>query len=262
MRNILLIAILFLVCSCSKYQYLKLSSATMKQTQTNEFVAENDSFRVVYKFWGQDGPVQIAVVNKSVTDLQVDWKKSWFITKKNKYRTLYTPKKRTGKLNYDDAGAPGGVISGFEIISPARSPELVLKNNGINKVSLDLFGKGFLRSGGHKKRREQVILSDMTARMIKKADFSSQNSPYRFRILLSLAVPGKPDQPIVIDNSFYVSELVAAKVAPEHLPELGDRVLVQKPTFTGAVLTGVGTVVGVVAVLIIKGWLESLGSED
>jgi hypothetical protein len=262
MRRIVLptLAISLFLISCSKYQYLKVSSDNMRQGQTNEFIAENDSFRVVYKFNGADGPVEIAIVNKLGIDLQVDWDRSFFI-RKEKYRPLYTPSKRRKNKKAEKRGDTDNILEQNEKILRSQSIELVPRRSSLNKESFDLFKKGFLKTGGHKLVRERIRL-DGISRKTKKGSFSGNNSPFHFRLLLTLSAQGKPEQSIVVDNSFYISELLFAKISPERLPELEGRIVIQRSTMSGAVLGTIGTIVGTVAAILIEGWIDSLNSDD
>jgi hypothetical protein len=212
-------------------------------------VAENDSFRVVYRFNGLRGPVQIGVVNKTNLPLLVDWSKSYFI-KKGKYKPLYTPRQNRKYKKRTEEGF-GLKISEIEKIIPRQKQEPVPFNGSLNKVSVNLFPKSFLKPGGHPKERKIIQVADYP-RKIKKYVFNKDNSRYSFRLQLAVGVEGSFSPPAVLDHSFYISELVVTKVPPEHLPEHADKVMVQKPTITGAILVTTGTIVVGAIVLWLK----------
>ena len=255
MRMLLpVLSVLILLCSCSKYQYLKVSSNDTRQNTINEFVTENDSFRVVYKFNGIQGPVQIAVVNKTMLPLQVDWNKSFFI-KNGKSTSLFTPplRRKYRKKSEMRMITHNVAYSQKEKIIRGQSIEPVQFKGSINKVSLPLFPKGFLK-GGHKER--EMVDMGGESKMVKRSVFSEENSPLGFRLQLALSVEGNPAPPVILDNSFYVSESIQARTAPKNVPEQADKILIHKPTITGAILYTTGVIVGTVAVLWLKTKLD------
>jgi len=77
MRTILhLTIVVVLFSSCSKFQYYSLAADNLSKNKKQEFIAENDTCRITYNFYGEKGPIHISIYNKTNKPLQVDWKKS------------------------------------------------------------------------------------------------------------------------------------------------------------------------------------------
>lgn len=55
----------------------------------NKFTYENDSIRVTYYFWGENGIVQIGINNKLDKPIYIDWKKSFY--KNAEHELSYAP---------------------------------------------------------------------------------------------------------------------------------------------------------------------------
>ncbi|NJK94029.1 MAG: hypothetical protein HC905_03055 [Bacteroidales bacterium] len=67
--------VIVLFSSCSKYQFAYLNS-NLQRNNEQEFIQENDTFKVQYSFWGEDCPITIQINNKLSEPLYIDWKKS------------------------------------------------------------------------------------------------------------------------------------------------------------------------------------------
>jgi hypothetical protein len=73
-----LILAAFLYSSCT-FEYFTLSSDQLSKNENNDFVIENDTLKVTYRFSGEKRPVSITIYNKSNEPLEIDWKKSALI---------------------------------------------------------------------------------------------------------------------------------------------------------------------------------------
>lgn len=217
-----LIVLLFTQGSCSRYQYIRISSDSIAQRETNSFVMENDSLRVAYSFTGESGALQIGIVNKSASGLQVDWNHS-FLEKGGRVLPLTTPAEKIQDMKKRKQFAQAAVIAG------RPDPEFILPKGGLNKESIDLFGTGLLK--GVDFRRERLNTNG-PAKKIRKAGFDKEHSPAAFRLRLAILPEGSP-VPVVLDHSFYVSELMQTQVPPHRLPGKGELVYMRGPsTFT------------------------------
>src|SRR5438045_9585163 len=80
MRIFLLIILLTgLFTSCSRYQYVTITSSDIRKNDKQEFVIENDSIRIQYNFNGADAPINIAIENRIDVPLYIDWPQSALI---------------------------------------------------------------------------------------------------------------------------------------------------------------------------------------
>ena len=71
-----------LLASCSKYQINTVSSTTTKKDlNSGDFIFENDTLAIVYRFNGQNAPLRIQIKNKLNDPLYIDWKRSSLIVK-------------------------------------------------------------------------------------------------------------------------------------------------------------------------------------
>ena len=81
MRNLLYLfvfaALLLGLSACSSYYYSMLNSndPVGEKNERGDFVQENDTVRISYRFWGENAPVTITIYNKLDEPLYVDWAK-------------------------------------------------------------------------------------------------------------------------------------------------------------------------------------------
>lgn len=72
--------------SCSVVQVMFTENSANNISVVNKnFVCENDTLRVTYSFWAEDGVMAFIIENKLDVPLYIDWKKSAFISSKNKF---------------------------------------------------------------------------------------------------------------------------------------------------------------------------------
>jgi hypothetical protein len=249
MRTLIPIAFLFLLfTSCTKYQYLTLSSENTRHNPRNQFVAENDSFRIVYDFYGFDSPLWLSVTNKQPSLLEVDWSRS-FIIRGGKPEPLFKP---------------GGALTG-ELEREASSRSTLINASLVQSSPVEMVPQGatISKEGGKIwpfRKPVNIKRSDMKREKIKvqgfkkkiwKAASAKEMAPINFRIYLTLN-PGKERVPVVIDRSFHVSGLVESRVEPQYMPTHGhgNVMVIKGPTrfrkmgflIAGAILIGGGVI--------------------
>jgi hypothetical protein len=68
-----------LLSSCAEHQYLTVSGVNIRKDDQNEFVYENDPFKIIYHFKPNYGKMLVSVSNRTDEPLVVDWWKSAMI---------------------------------------------------------------------------------------------------------------------------------------------------------------------------------------
>ena len=83
---ILVLCMAFVQSCTTQIHYVQLfkTQPTNSVAVGNFYVYENDTLRIVYYFWQEDGIMAFSVYNKSDKPLYIDWKKSSFITNSSK----------------------------------------------------------------------------------------------------------------------------------------------------------------------------------
>ncbi len=70
--------LLFLFSACAVYQY-PIVSSELPQSRRNQFILENDSVLITYRFEGDGGYLHMELINKLQSALFIDWSRSALI---------------------------------------------------------------------------------------------------------------------------------------------------------------------------------------
>jgi len=250
-----------LLASCSKYQINTVSSTTTKKDlNSGDFVFENDTLAIVYRFNGQNAPLRVQIKNKLNDPLYIDWKRSSLIVKDQAINYMGNIIKIGGSfesskdplfsnLNYRtgtlDASATLPEESSF--IPPHAMIDKVLLNVTDNflSVSDDMFQKRLAYS---KKGDESFY--------VKSAAFTKDNSPLVFRSYLTIYIDkGKESKMIPSQQEFYISESIQTARSPKSTEfYMGDR----SDVFYNSKTTGYGKVIALTAVVGVVGATAAL----
>jgi hypothetical protein len=85
MKLTLLAVIAFLFTSCAEHQYLTLSGTNITKDDNHEFVAENDTLKLVFHFKPDHGRIFISVFNRTDEPMVIDWWKSAIVVGEKTY---------------------------------------------------------------------------------------------------------------------------------------------------------------------------------
>lgn len=81
----LIVVLTMLLSSCNYYQVAYLSPLSKNiKIDGSQYVYENDTVRVSYDFWDENGKLEFRVFNKLSQPLYIDWNKSAFINQAEK----------------------------------------------------------------------------------------------------------------------------------------------------------------------------------
>ncbi len=220
MKLFLPVVLIVSLSSCYRYQYLTLSSDNTRLNEKNEFVAENDTFRITYNFYGKNGPVNVTIYNKLSQALEIDWRRSSLIFG-DKPISFYQPDlKVTGDISRLSGlrtanSSINAVVQrqeGVEFIPPRATifrSGLFVAKSFLNVESTSRPGKKVKAQGDFKKEASAI-------------SFSKENSPIILRGYLTFDLPEKGEQIFSIEHTFYVSELVETVATPQYiLPDKG-----------------------------------------
>ncbi len=234
MRSLLLYCSLFLLffaTSCTTYYYSTIdavSNYTDIKSGQGDFIFENDTVRVSYRFDGEEAPIRISVYNKTDVPLYVDWKRSALIV--DDVATSYESGtiKVGGSLSADpvyigDAGNLSGTFEGG-----AQLPKEVAFVPPYSKVEqspfkLANFSFDKIPNKEYKKRHFQAS-SGSESSTIRVIDYTPRNTPFYFSSYLTVYTEGSKagqlGHPMVFDQDFYISRVVkAGSIDPNQYPE-------------------------------------------
>lgn len=241
MRTMLTLSfLLFILSSCSKYQYLTLSSDNTPRDQHNQFIVDNDSFRVEMGFYGFNGPLQVKITNKLAGLLEVDWSRS-FLIRNERPVPLFNPTGTiNGELQRDRVTSGGNTLINASYTQPS-AVQRIPTGSSITKESFGVAGGYKLMKLDRGKMKKEKVMILGFKKKTWALNIPKEVTPLSFRVYLTLSA-GQGEPPVVIDRSFYVSRVVSTKGEPQYMPThlQGNVIVLEGSTAGGAVLTTLG----------------------
>jgi hypothetical protein len=257
LRTLPFASLIFLFSSCTAYQYMTVSSNDMPQNDQREFVVENDSIRLKYRFDGHNAPVQLEVVNKLSKPIYVDWKRSALIMNNRAFSykagsLTVSGSTHTSVDNWFSRNNPGltsaTTSSGFSsTVEFPRDLEFIPPTAQINESPLALTASFHTGEKGEF-TRVRVPMEDGMMGDVMRATYDEGNSPLKFSSYLTLFVDQDLSKPVVFHHSFYISEILKSSYGPHNFrffnDREGDRFYLSKSSGVGSGI-GVGILAGV-----------------
>lgn len=223
MKNVFILgSIICLLSACSKYQIHTLSSLkTPKDEQTGDFIVKNDTLEIVYKFKGENGPLEVEIKNKLDEPLYVNWKKSALIL--GDQAISYSGNKIALDGKY--SGSSDGLffrdyqIQSGRITGTATVPEdiaFIPPHAKIDKKLLNVTA-GFISLAKDSLKKLRVYqLEGEASYNVKIARFSRENSPLIFKSYITLYLEkDKNLQVLPYEQEFYVSQSIQTGRKPK-----------------------------------------------
>jgi hypothetical protein len=245
-------ATLFIVLfsSCTTYQYMTVNSSSTGKNEQKDFVVENDSVRVQYNFNGADAPVNILIQNKLNQPMYIDWKRSALII--NDRAVSYVAEKipisgvigaSTYNYSYYSTTTYGGLYAEARV--PGQT-DFIPPQSYITKTPLRVSNCRVEGIPDTSFKKENVIILDGSVRRLKRATFTEDDSPLRFKSYLTFITGDSLNKAVTYQHSFYISEIINTDMAPANFEfmnqKLGDHFYVSNITGFGK---GFGVVAGV-----------------
>lgn len=235
--------------SCTRFQYMTISSNETNKNELREFVFENDSIKLVYNFNGMNAPINLQVKNKLDKPVYIDWQRSALVI--NDKAISYYPSEIpvTGSISASSFLGKGGAYSYASLNATAKLPEniqFIPPQTYITKTPLGVTNKFFNDISDSFFIRTNILLNDGTSQPVKKAVFNTSNSFLKFKTYLTVIIEDSIPHPVAYQQSFFVSELFNTTVNPKKIVinKQGDYMYVRKTTAFG---TGFGIVAGIAA---------------
>lgn len=212
--TVLFILTAVILFSCGTYQYLTISHPTMP-VSNKKFTAATTDIEVGYQFDSLNGMLNLSIKNNTGKPLVMDWKKSAIITNGTAI-SLYNTNAafsatagsyrntRPNTTNIDGAVA---LPEGADFIPPYSS--IYKKTITVMERPLDISFNG--------KEKVEKPGINQTSRLFDGKIFTAVESPYKIRVYLTYRLENEADQ--VIENEFYISEIIRSKEFPETMNE-------------------------------------------
>ena len=266
MKNLFILgSLICLLSACSKYQIHTLNSLkTPKDAQTGDFVVKNDTLEIVYKFGGENGPLEVQIKNKLDEPLYVNWKKSALII--GDKAISYSGNTIALKADYTGTAEDAIFFSDFrlesgKITGTATLPEYVSfipPKAKITRRLLNVTAKS-INLAKDSLKRMRIFQPDGSFYTVKAANFSRENSPLIFKSYITLYTEKANDLKILpYEEEFFISQSVQTGKKPKNTEFYkGNR----SDIFYNFEPTGYGKTIAVVGGVAILGALAATADE-
>lgn len=238
MKNLLLfLTIALLFSSCSKvFKVAQVESPDGLTIKDDRYVFENDTVKIIYDFWDEEGAMRYAIENKLDKPITIDWSKSHLVYRgENLPYWTNTQTVKTRGRSSTWMGAYGasfwglGSFSSNSVIQKQEKLSHIAGKSWIWKYDYRLFSiakekverqiKGLENQRIPKKELRKIeneLLSDpLICSEIVNGKYEQENSPLQFRNSLELMVAdsASSENSYRVENSFYVSELTGKPIS-------------------------------------------------
>lgn len=253
------VLVLILLCSCSKYQYVYLGSHLQHDNDYNYFNS-NDTFGIKYSFHGENCPITIEVHNKLNKPLFVDWNKSAIILDNQtlnlgEYVTPPLKPFPEEPLSKDSAA----LYTRLQVEYSGNNHETVSyipPKSYISAYTLDLTSKFFDFLPQDSMVNVKLASYNGSVR-VKRYFYNEATTPFRFSIYLTLSTHQTFNNPLVSNQSFWISDIIPTLSALTL--SSGNQFVMSEETNTGKILGVTGGLAILTALVVLQDWSQPAG---
>jgi len=208
---IVITTLLFFSCS-PKLAHLY-ETKPMSNSPNKESSFENDTVRIAYSFWSENGSYSFSVYNKLNVPLYIDWKKSSLVKHNDKlnYWSDEVLTKSTSKRSTAYSYFGYSLLSAESGFSSSVKPEqvtFIAPKSTVYKIQFALNAKSDPKLP---KTASKIVVakSDNPKKKTKISfiNYEEGNAPLFFRNFMTLSTSDKFDKEFYIDNGFYVFKI-------------------------------------------------------
>lgn len=251
MKKLFLLTLIpFILSSCAStyfFSFLNTESPQTNKIENGDFVYENDTLWIAHSFNGENAPINITVYNKLNVPIYVDWGRSALIIQDQAISFMGNVAHFEGNSTvYPDGYNAYSDITGK--LNMPNSTTFIPPRTKVSNSNLSLnFGLQSMEKQPYRSASMGNKYNEKTS--VKRADYTSENAPFKFTSYLTVYVD--PNKPTSYEQDFYVSSLIKTNaISPKELPgdmsQRGDIFYIEKPADnTGwAVLVGATIIAG------------------
>lgn len=184
-RNLTLLTILLYSCTPAKLVTISSDSVPLKNS---EFVFENDTLKVTYNFWAENGIMRFDIYNKTNEPLFFDWKNSAFIPNNQMVSYWQDATNTVGTSTSASSWLYAGVKNSYGVSKSVHQERIAI----IPPHSLIT--------------QKDFRLVKSYAKVPNSGNYTEENTFLNFRNYLTLSTNEKFEGKITtLDNKFFVS---------------------------------------------------------
>lgn len=241
MKKILNSVILFLLafvlacCNSSLYQIYRTQSNLQSSPNNKFYVYDNEDVQLIYTFWGDGGPFNFLIRNKSDKPIYIDWKKSSFIWGQSalKYWEDEVVTTVTSRSNYNTLGSTtgratalssGNIINifggsesfrstfGFSVtdIVKTKKERITFVPPGVTLYNDDyLINTNFMATNPS----DRKLITGKDNKEYSEITYTQETSPINFRNYITYSKTEDFKTEFYIDNRFWVDKIYIISIS-------------------------------------------------
>lgn len=202
--------VIVLLCSCNKRVHIYQTMTSFSDIRQPVF--ENDTVRIAYNFWADNGQVSFEVFNKLSLPLYLDWKQSSFIRNGDRFNywedfTITATAHRSAPTIYRYERVSAGVSVSVkpEQVSFIPPQSTIYKSQYMIQPGIDAtFSSNARKITIDLPLRNRLIVA-------LERSFNKSTSPVVFRNFMTFATISDFSNRFFVDNEFFVSSIVEMK---------------------------------------------------
>ncbi len=214
--TLLLITIFSSSCTIVQVLYTEPKSK-ISTTENQNFIFENDTLKIVYGFWEEAGVMAFTVENKLEIPIYIDWKKSAFISLKNKFgyfedseTTNYKSSSESVSFFYRGAfnwsawfPATYSETEGVAVKKKEERITFIPPHSIVNRSTFKIYPSKYLIMDNIKKTKLEG-----TKIKCKVIEFKKEKSPLHFSNFITYSTKENFENEKYISNEFFVSKAI------------------------------------------------------
>jgi hypothetical protein len=213
----LLSFLILTISSCKTYVQVYETKAVNSELQNECYIYENDSLKITYTFWAQNGVLAFALYNKLDKPIYLDWKKSAYINNTIKLNywndEMQSSTISYGNYSYNGPDLRPGQISGntknisaTNTVKPERISFIPPKSN-LYKSQFNLLPFPISLNTDASFSEEVLNSNTVVKTKVFTTNYTKENTPLTFRNYLTFSYSEDFKTEFYIDNEFYVESI-------------------------------------------------------
>jgi hypothetical protein len=207
-------ALLALVSCAVNYAQLY-ETQPLSTTKNKGHIFENDTLRVDYSFWSENGTFSFSIFNKLNVPIYLDWKKSSFIKNNDKLNywndIVFTESigfANSSSTVYDNTLFSTAVGFSSSLTSKPEQITFIPPQSAIYKVKFQLKDSPARKfSAKYKTIDTASTFQSGLMTHIKYKAYDETSTPLVFRNFMTFSTSDKFDKEFFVDNGFYLAKI-------------------------------------------------------
>ncbi|MCW3124520.1 MAG: hypothetical protein JWO03_178 [Bacteroidetes bacterium] len=234
MKYLFILALTVSLTGCVSYsQIFQTSYPNLGGSSTGLPVFENDTVRIQYYFWENDGMLVFYVYNKLDKPLYIDWKKSSYIKNGDKLdywsdetdyvSATYSSSVYGRSILWNNANVSvGESVTYGKSKKPERTTFIAPHSSYTRSTPFYLYHESTELALPKNARSEEWIsgFNQNKKVQVRYVNFTKEKSPLTFRNFLSISTSEKFENEVYIDNEFFVSRITELPYVELHGPSI------------------------------------------